>query len=170
MIVSENLVPPALAPDKFTALRRGALGRCPRCGEGRLFGRFLKVVDGCGACGQHYHHHRADDFPPYIVMFIVAHVVVYGIYMAETRFDTLPILVHVIAWPSLAIALSLALLQPVKGAVVALQFSLGMHGFGTAGGMVQAGREMASERGQSAQPDGTRADRTARPALAEPEA
>jgi uncharacterized protein (DUF983 family) len=170
MIVSENVVPQALAPDKFTALRRGVLGRCPRCGEGHLFGRFLKVVDECAVCRQHYHHHRADDFPPYIVMFIVAHIVVYGIYMAETRFETLPVLFHALVWPSLAIVLSLLLLQPVKGVVVALQFSLGMHGFGAPGREDQVGRELASERGPSPGPDGTRTERTARTALAEPEA
>ena len=65
-------------PGPFTALKRGFLQRCPACGRGRLFGRFLKVADRCRACGTEFHHHRADDFPPYIVMLIVGHVVVYG--------------------------------------------------------------------------------------------
>jgi len=29
------------------AMRRGFRGRCPNCGEVRLFGAFLKVVDRC---------------------------------------------------------------------------------------------------------------------------
>ena len=66
------------------AMKRGFLGRCPACGEGRLFGRFLKVVDHCEACGTEFHHHRADDLPPYIVIFIVGHLVGYGILMTET--------------------------------------------------------------------------------------
>ena len=43
------------------AMLRGALGRCPSCGEGRLFTRFLKVADHCPACNEALHHQRADD-------------------------------------------------------------------------------------------------------------
>ncbi len=103
--------------------------RCPACGEGRLFGRYLKVAEECGTCGQELHHHRADDFPPYLVILIVAHVIGFGILMAETRFDT-PLWFHLAVWPALTILLSLLLLPPVKGGVVGLQYGLGMHGFG----------------------------------------
>jgi uncharacterized protein (DUF983 family) len=120
-------------PATFPAVRRGLSCRCPRCGEGRLFGRFLKVAEECPSCGLEFHHHRADDFPPYIVMFIVGHLVGYGLYAAEMRYDGVPLWIHAVLWPTLAIVLCLALLQPVKGAVVGLQYALGMHGFGTVG-------------------------------------
>ena len=119
------------APSRFTAMKRGFLGRCPECGEGRMFGKFLKVNDHCACCGTEFHHHRADDLPPYIVMFIVGHVIGYGILMSETRFEV-PLAVQIAVWPPLTLALCLVLLQPVKGAVVGLQYALGMHGFGTA--------------------------------------
>jgi uncharacterized protein (DUF983 family) len=32
-------------------------------------------------------------------------------------------------WPAIALVATLALLQPIKGAVVALQWFIGMHGF-----------------------------------------
>jgi uncharacterized protein (DUF983 family) len=114
-----------------TAMARGFLGRCPNCGKGRLFGRFLKVAVHCDSCGTELHHHRADDFPPYIVMFIVGHLVGYGILMTETRMDV-PMWFQLALWPALTLVLCLALLQPVKGAVVGLQYALGMHGFGVA--------------------------------------
>lgn len=117
-------------PDVLAAVRRGLTCRCPRCGKGRLFGRFLKVAPECTACGLVFSHHRADDFPPYIVMFIVGHIVGYGIYSAEMRFDAIPLWFHIALWPALTIVLALGLLQPVKGAVVGLQYGLGMHGFG----------------------------------------
>ncbi|MDB5512181.1 MAG: hypothetical protein JWR08_1664 [Enterovirga sp.] len=120
------------AVNQLAAVRRGLLCRCPRCGEGRLFGRYLKVAEECPACGLEFHHHRADDFPPYVVMFIVGHLIGYGIYTAETRFVDVPVWLHAALWPTLAIGLSLALLQPIKGAVVGLQYALGMHGFGPA--------------------------------------
>ncbi|HEX8662559.1 MAG TPA: DUF983 domain-containing protein [Beijerinckiaceae bacterium] len=113
------------------AARRGFFGRCPACGEGRLFGRFLKVADACPACGAELHHHRADDLPPYLVILIVAHLVGWGILTAETRFDT-PLWLHLALWPALTVVLCLVLLQPVKGAVVGLQYGLRMHGFDAA--------------------------------------
>lgn len=122
--------PARRAPGILEAVWRSARGRCPACGEGRLFGRFLKVAPSCSACKQAFHHHRADDFPPYIVMFAVGHLVGYGIYVSETRFEDVPLWFHATLWPSLAVGLSLALLQPVKGAVIGWQFGLGMHGFG----------------------------------------
>ena len=127
------------------AMRRGLMGRCPACGRGRLFGRFLKVADHCDACGQAFHHHRADDFPAYIVIILVGHVVGYGIYTAETRFEDVPLWFHVAVWPLLTLVLCLALLQPVKGAVVGLQYALRMHGFSAAG----APNPPDDKRGQS---------------------
>jgi uncharacterized protein (DUF983 family) len=129
--VADVGAPDSDAPRVMTAMRRGALGRCPSCGRGRLFGKFLKVEHQCRECQTELHHHRADDLPPYVVIVIVGHLVGYGILTAETRFDV-PMWLHLAVWPALTIVLALALLQPVKGAVVGLQFSLGMHGFGAA--------------------------------------
>lgn len=113
------------------AMRRGLLGHCPACNRGRLFGRFLKVADHCESCGTEFHHHRADDLPPYLVIFIVGHLIGYGILMTETKME-LPMWVHLATWPALTLILCLLLLQPMKGAVVGLQYALGMHGFGVA--------------------------------------
>jgi uncharacterized protein (DUF983 family) len=114
-----------------TALKRGLMGRCPACGQGRLFPRFLKVTEACPECHEPMHHHRADDFPPYIIMFIVGHVIVWGVLQAELRYQV-PMWVHLAVWPLLTLVLAILLLQPVKGAVVGLQYALGMHGFGEA--------------------------------------
>ena len=110
------------------ALRRGFSGRCPACGRGRLFRRFLKVAEECETCGCELHQHRADDLPPYIVIALVGHIVGWGILISETRFDV-PLWLHLAVWPALTVVLALALLQPTKGAVVGLQYALGMHGF-----------------------------------------
>ncbi|NIX77712.1 DUF983 domain-containing protein [Microvirga terricola] len=115
-------------PSAVTAMKRGFLNHCPACGKGRLFGRFLKVVPQCETCSTELHHHRADDLPPYLVIFIVGHIIGYGILMTETRLE-MPMWAHLAIWPALTLVLCLALLQPVKGAVVGLQYALGMHGF-----------------------------------------
>lgn len=126
------------------AMRRGFLGHCPACNQGRLFGRFLKVVDRCEACGTEFHHHRADDLPPYLVIFVVGHLIGYGILMTETKME-MPLWAHLAIWPLLTLVLSLALLQPAKGAVVGLQYALGMHGFGAAKDKRKAERENAGD-------------------------
>ena len=118
------------------AMWRGFRCRCPHCGEGKLFRSFLKTVDACEACGEHMHHHRADDLPAYLVVFIVGHIVV-GLFMgAETMF-ALSTWQHLAIWVPITLAMTLALLQPVKGAVVGLQWALYMHGFGDEADVVE---------------------------------
>ena len=114
--------------DVWTALKRGLRGRCPRCGEGKLFRAFLKVDDHCSVCGQDFTPHRADDLPAYLVIVIVGHIVVPTILWIETDYSPSVALQLAIYLP-LTLILSLALLQPVKGAVVAIQWALRMHGF-----------------------------------------
>lgn len=111
------------------AVARGLKGRCPHCGGGRLFRAFLKPVDACGTCGEPLHHQRADDLPPYIVITIVGHIVVGGLLLAE-KYGDWPMALHMVVWPALTLALALALMQPVKGGVIGLQWALRMHGFG----------------------------------------
>ena len=120
-----------LPRDVFQAMWRGFRGRCPACGEGRLFGSFLKVNESCPECGEELHHHRADDFPAYLVIVIVGHIVVPLVLAVETHLAP-AYWIHLALWLPLTLGLSLSLLQPVKGVVVALQWFLGMHGFETA--------------------------------------
>lgn len=110
------------------ALARGLRGRCPNCGQGRMFGAFLKVVDRCAVCGTELYHHRADDAPPYFVILIVGHIVVPLALIVETEISP-PYWVHAALWGPLTVGLSLVLLQPVKGAIVAYQWAHYMHGF-----------------------------------------
>ena len=113
----------------WTSIKRGILGRCPRCGEGKLFHAYTKTVDTCSVCGEEIHHHRADDLPAYLVIVIVGHIVVPIMLWVETNYSPAVILQLAIYLP-LTLVSSLLLLQPVKGAVVGLQWALRMHGFG----------------------------------------
>jgi uncharacterized protein (DUF983 family) len=114
------------------AILRGLRGRCPNCGRGRLFSRFLKVVDTCAVCGEELFHQRADDFPPYIVIVLVGHTIVPLALLLETEYSP-PMWLQFALWGPATIGLALALLQPVKGAVVAIQWYGQMHGFGPSG-------------------------------------
>jgi len=119
---------PAEKRNVWTALKRGFRGRCPRCGDGKLFRAFLKVDDHCSVCGLDFTPHRADDLPAYLVIVIVGHIVVPMILWIETDYAPSVPLQLAIYLPFTLIA-SLLLLQPVKGAVVAVQWALRMHGF-----------------------------------------
>lgn len=111
------------------SMMRGARRRCPRCGEGALFAGFAKTVDHCDHCGEVIHHHRADDFPAYINIFIVGHIVVAGFLMVERGTDW-PGWLHLAIWVPLTIVMAIALIPPIKGAVIGLQWANRMHGFG----------------------------------------
>jgi len=112
------------------AVRRGLAQKCPNCGEGALFTRYLKVADHCAVCGEPLHHHRADDGPAYLTILIVAHLVGFGIHFAWAVFRPHPLLMALV-FSALCVALSLYLLPRLKGMIVAIQWSRRMHGFGT---------------------------------------
>ena len=116
--------------DKWQAVKRGFTGKCPHCGEGKMFRAFLKVADACPACGEELHHQRADDAPPYMTIFVVGHIIGAGMLMVEHKNDELPIWIHATVWPILTLILSFYFLPRIKGALIGLQWALRMHGFG----------------------------------------
>lgn len=120
-----------LAQERQTgvAMQRGAAGKCPACGEGRLFTGYLKVKDHCPTCNEAMHHQRADDGPAYLTILIVSHLgapLLLWVYMAM-RPSTMSML---IGFGLGAVVLSLLLLPRIKGAMVGLQWARRMHGFG----------------------------------------
>src|SRR5262249_10399083 len=110
------------------ALWRGFIMKCPNCGQGRLFGRFLKVVDNCAVCGEDYTPQRADDFPAYLVIAVVGHLVVPGLLAVAIAYNP-PAWLQLLIWIPVTGLAALFLLQPTKGTIVGLQWQTGMHGF-----------------------------------------
>jgi uncharacterized protein (DUF983 family) len=115
---------------RWQSFKRGFAGRCPACGEGRIFRAYLKVADSCTCCREELHHHRADDAPPYFTILIVGHVVGTLLLIGEERWPAAPMWMPIVAGLILAVAMSLALLPRVKGALIGWQWALRMHGFG----------------------------------------
>lgn len=109
-------------------MRRGLGCRCPACGAAGLFARFLKPVERCAACGEDLSPQQADDFPPYIVILLVGHLLV-GAMIEIDRPAWLPEWAYMALWPLIGFLLCLLLIQPVKGGVIALQWAHRMHGF-----------------------------------------
>jgi uncharacterized protein (DUF983 family) len=110
------------------AMLRGFAMKCPNCGQGHLFSRFLKVADHCEVCGEDFTPQRADDFPAYLVIVVVGHVVVPALLAVEMAYAP-PVWLQLLIWLPVTLFTALGLLQPTKGAIVGLQWQTRMHGF-----------------------------------------
>ncbi|MET0249456.1 MAG: DUF983 domain-containing protein [Sphingobium sp.] len=110
------------------ALARALRGRCPACGDARMFASFLKPAAACPACGQRWDGHQADDFPSYIVILLLGHILV-PLMIEVNAALTIPLGLQAILWPTLAVLLAGVMLQPVKAGVITFQWALRMHGF-----------------------------------------
>jgi len=111
-------------PPMLTALGRGVCARCPACGKGRLFVAWLRVSPVCSACAAPLGLINADDAPPYFTVFIVAHVAI-GALVAFERVSMLSVGAEMAIFVPGTLALTVALIRPVKGATVGLMMKLG---------------------------------------------
>ena len=109
---------PAPAPSPFAA---GLAGRCPRCGQGRLFDGFLTLKPRCEACELDYSFADSGDGPAFFIMSIVG-ILVVGLALAVEFAYEPPIWLHLVMWSALTVALSLAMARPAKGLMIALQY------------------------------------------------
>lgn len=119
---------PALPATGREAIVRGILGRCPRCNDAKLFIRFLKPVANCPRCAQDWTRQQADDFPAYVSIFLTGHIMA-PVIIALVQETALSLAALAAIIVPLMLALMIAFLQPAKGAIIALQWWFGMHGF-----------------------------------------
>ena len=118
--------PPDSGASAVTPILRGFRRRCPCCGGGALYRRYLKPVARCAACATQFGHIRADDFPPYLTILVVGHLVVPFILLAERLgFSTAQ---QIALWVPVTLALTLLLLPRLKGAIIGLMWSLDLGG------------------------------------------
>ncbi len=107
---------PPVSP--FTA---GMAGKCPRCGQGRLFKNFLGLLDRCEACGLDYSKADSGDGPAVFIMFIVGFIAVAIAFVARFVWYASMLGAFAIA-AGVAIGLSLLMLRPLKATMIALQY------------------------------------------------
>jgi uncharacterized protein (DUF983 family) len=118
------MTPHANARVVLTGLKRGARGRCPNCGHGKLFRSYLQIRSTCEVCAHDNAQYPADDAPPYFTILIVGHLVVAPLLVFRFIWTWPPGLVLAILLPMLT-ALILIFLPIVKGAVVGVLWALG---------------------------------------------
>jgi uncharacterized protein (DUF983 family) len=99
----------------------GLACRCPRCGRGRLFRGLLTVRDACDSCGLDLKAEDSGDGPAVFVILLLGALVAPLVFWVEFGLEP-PFWVHIIIWPPLVIGAALAMLRPLKGVMIALQF------------------------------------------------
>jgi uncharacterized protein (DUF983 family) len=99
----------------------GLACRCPGCGEGPLFGGFLRIHERCEACGLDLRKADSGDGPAVFIILIVGALASFGVLFTEVTFHP-PVWVHLVVWMPLAALAALALIRPFKGVMVAMQF------------------------------------------------
>jgi uncharacterized protein (DUF983 family) len=115
------------ASGRWSALKRGFGCRCPRCGRGAIFGRYVTVNHGCRNCGLVLDGYRVDDAPPYFTILLVGHIIVPGMLLLE-EFAHPAVWLHMTVWLPLTLLLTLLLLPRVKGALIGIHWANGIKG------------------------------------------
>ncbi len=104
-----------------SVLACGLKGRCPRCGRGHLFKGFLEVAPSCDRCGQTFGGQDSGDGPVAFIVLIVGFIVVGAALIVEVNYGW-PLWLHMLVWLPLALVLSVGLMRPLKGLLIALQY------------------------------------------------
>jgi len=115
---------------------RGLRGRCPRCGEGRLFQGFLKLRSCCERCGLDFNFADGGDGPAVFVILLGGAIVVCAALITEVVYQP-PYWVHAMLWLPLILLVTLSPLRPIKGLMIALQY----HHRAQEGRLMQRGEE-----------------------------
>jgi len=95
--------------------------KCPRCGRGALFDGYLTVAESCSACGLDLRKADSGDGPAVFIIFILGFLIV-PLALIFEAWAAPPMWLHMVIWPPLVVLGTLALLRPMKGVMIALQF------------------------------------------------
>jgi uncharacterized protein (DUF983 family) len=97
-------------------------GRCPRCGEGRLFTHILELRPACEGCGLNYTSIDPGDGAAAFAILILGVVMIGGALFVEFTFLP-PWWVHAILWGLLTPLLALGLLRILKALLIAQTYT-----------------------------------------------
>ena len=106
---------------QVSILKAGIRCRCPRCGQGKLYSRFLQVVETCAVCGLPLRENDSGDGPAVFIIFVMGFIVVPGALVLELLAAP-PMWLHMLVWIPIIVTGSAALLRPFKAVFIAIQF------------------------------------------------
>lgn len=109
------------------AVQRGVRCRCPRCGVGSLYDRYLKPTKACQTCGEGLDHIRTDDFAPWLTCLVLSHLMIPAIFIIDSRYEP-DLLMQLVIWAPTILALAMVLLPHTKGVCLGLMWALRLRG------------------------------------------
>ena len=112
-------------PNLMTGLRRGICRTCPACGQGALFSGYLAVRPACDVCGNDNEQYPSDDFAPYVTIFLVLHLMVPFLFLADRTWAMSALFEVGLAIPVFLLA-TLVTLPFAKGGVIGFAWAVGV--------------------------------------------
>jgi uncharacterized protein (DUF983 family) len=104
---------------------RGLLCRCPNCGKGPLFYRYLKVEPVCQTCGHDLDQYPADDGPAYFTVLLVGHLVIVPfLILGGPLIWKAPLAILLPSALAAVSVITLVALPLIKGAFIGLTYAL----------------------------------------------
>ena len=97
-------------------LLSGILKKCPKCGKGNIYSKYLKINNHCQLCNEELHSYRTDDFGPIIVPLVLS---------VEQNY-ALDLWLQAIIWIPLTILIVLFLLPISKSICLSILWRLKM--------------------------------------------
>lgn len=116
----QDAAPP---PSPLKSVVRGLSHRCPNCGRGKLYARYLKQVDVCSECGAPIGKIRAEDGPPWLTVLMLGPFLA-GLTFISARQESWPVWIKLPALSAFAVFAVLMLLPRIKGAIIGLFWSM----------------------------------------------
>jgi len=110
-----------MSETKVSAIGAGLSGRCPRCGEGRLFQSVLNIRERCEKCGLDYRFIDTGDGPAVFGILILGFLGLGGALIATLKYDV-PQWIALGAVILILPIVALGLLRFLKGLLIALQY------------------------------------------------
>lgn len=107
----------------WRSIKRGLAHKCPNCGQGRLFTRYLKVAPTCEKCGENLAKYRADDGPAYLTILLVGHLIIAPMLFFPIVWEASPLIVMPIALTAITV-IALTALPRIKGAFMGLLWAV----------------------------------------------
>jgi len=107
----------------FRSVGRGLSHRCPACGQGKLYGRYLKVAPVCPSCAHPLARYPADDGPAYLTILLIGHLIVGPMLFFPIVWESSPLYSLPIILGALTVT-TLLVLPRIKGGWIGLMYSL----------------------------------------------
>lgn len=101
----------------YLALR----GRCPRCGRGALYRKFLTIADSCSVCNLSLKGHEQGDGPAFFCIFVIGSFVAIFAAIAEIMYQP-PFWLQAAIWIPFIIISSALGIRITKAILIILQY------------------------------------------------